>query len=329
MSCAIWFVIFFVICVIVSFIFYRIYYKRGLIVSGDWDSRYMKEIYPLHYAVATGDMQEVEKLTDEGKDINLHENSFHLMTPLHRAVAFNEYLIAGLLIMKGADLDEKDSFGMTPVTLAALLNKLDFIGLFASHGADLNIKDKMNRTPLFYAIRHNNRDMVEIIRKHGGDAEYFEFIPSRLIYNAACGGNLEHVKIIIRKNPYMLNLYDPFDFTPLHWAAAGGLHIHIAPVINNKIFNEIGNISRTYLKPRPYHAAAVIIEDEKKGEFMFDKYYVKADTPGSYERVVEFLIAEGADVNARNIFGWTPLKIARMKGNFRLARIIEENGGME
>ncbi len=52
---------------------------------------------------------------------------------------------------------------------------------------------------------------------------------------------------------------------------------------------------------------------------MFAAFYGKTE-------IVKLLIEKGADVNAREFMGWTPLLFAARKGHTEIARILIENG---
>ena len=70
---------------------------------------------PLHGAVATGDINQVERLIAKGADVNAKDN--HGFTPLHFAAERGDKDIAELLIVKGANIDAKNQYGTTPLHL--------------------------------------------------------------------------------------------------------------------------------------------------------------------------------------------------------------------
>ena len=50
-------------------------------------------------------------------------------------------------------------------------------------------------------------------------------------------------------------------------------------------------------------------------------------TDGSHMEIAELLIAEGADVNAKNSAGLTPLDKATNKNNYEIADLLRKHGG--
>lgn len=168
-------------------------FKKGLFLLKELYTAY-KSLSPLDIAILSQDFDEVNKLIDEGADINDAQNN--LMTPLLWAVSTNNiymcrlllsrganvnlknrnsYItpllmaieknyaeICKLLIESGADLDMDNDSEITPLILAAKLNNIEMCKLLIEAGADFDKKDKSGNTPLFFAIKNNN---VEIFQK--------------------------------------------------------------------------------------------------------------------------------------------------------------------
>lgn len=78
--------------------------------------------------------------------------------------------LAKLLIDEGANVNSKDDFGRTPLHLAAESCQKDIIELLLVKGAEIDEKDEdYGFTPLHYAARFGNKHVVEYLITKGSD----------------------------------------------------------------------------------------------------------------------------------------------------------------
>ena len=71
----------------------------------------------LHEAAGKGDLAEVERLLDEGADVNIKDEGG--ATPLHAAAFGGHRDVIRLLMARGADVNAQDNDGDTPLGFAA------------------------------------------------------------------------------------------------------------------------------------------------------------------------------------------------------------------
>lgn len=71
----------------------------------------------LHYAVLTGQTENVEKLLNHGMRVQ-HQSTADGATPLHRAAQIGNIKIATLLINHGAELNSTNYLGQTPLDVS-------------------------------------------------------------------------------------------------------------------------------------------------------------------------------------------------------------------
>jgi ankyrin repeat protein len=147
---------------------------------------------------------------------------------------------------------------------------------------------------LHYAAPNGHKDLVELLLAHGAEIN---------VHDAAAGGDLDKVKVLLKDNPDLVFSKDNVGMTPLHWAAAQG-HKGVAELLlaNKAAVNAKDNVGRT-----PLHIAA---------------YW-------SYEDVAELLLDNKAEVNAKNAAGETPLHMAVAGGHADLAELLRRHGGHE
>lgn len=147
---------------------------------------------------------------------------------------------------------------------------------------------------LQYAIYCRNTAAVELIKK------YKKLDPD--IFEAACLGDVETVDKELTRNPEMLNYFSPDGFTLLGFASFFG-HLHLVKILLEKGADP--NIqSNNNLNVAPIHSAC----------------------SGSNYEIAELLIHRGANVNARQLQGYTPLHTAAHNGNTELAKLLLKNG---
>ena len=111
----------------------------------------------LHIAAFTGDQFAVERLIQEGDEVNAEGHK--KLTPLRLAVNENHHHIVDQLIAAGA-LNTGDGEGMTPLHSAAARGYVNIVKSLLRQGADVNVVDNKGKTPLHYAAYYPNREDV-------------------------------------------------------------------------------------------------------------------------------------------------------------------------
>lgn len=124
--------------------------------------------YPLHFAVAKGDITAIDRLLSEGNDINMNSP---ISTPLCIAAAAGRPEIIRYLINKGAKPDLQDFMGWRPLHHAIFEKRanLEAIDVLFRNGADINGRDNHLRTPLHRAAQYGHADAVRLLLTLGAD----------------------------------------------------------------------------------------------------------------------------------------------------------------
>ena len=138
------------------------------LVSSYFDTRPSK--YPLHFAVAKGDLVTIDKLLQEGHDINF---GGPLGTPLTVAAAAGRPAVIQHLIDRGSDPNLQDWKGWRPLHCAILPDRANLAAVttLVRNGADVNGKDKHLRTPLHRAAQFGHADAVRLLLSLGAQPD--------------------------------------------------------------------------------------------------------------------------------------------------------------
>lgn len=153
------------------------------------------------------------------------------------------------------------------------------------------------------------------------------------IHEACSSGELQKVKLMLEKNPALLNIEDKNQNTPLHIAAGAGnketVEFLITKGANLHAKNNFGWI--------PLHSASYNGQIEisnlliSKGSKV-DETDVFGWTPlfraiqGGHKSMIEFLVKKDANINARDRNGYTPLYLAVLKGEKEIVEYLLEKG---
>ena len=153
------------------------------------------------------------------------------------------------------------------------------------------------------------------------------------IHEAVKAGDLGKVKALIKENPADVNLKDENGLTILHWAALKGHTLIARYLIGNKAnVNAVDKDNET-----PLHYAAICVKYDIVVLMLDNKADLKIVThrgrtplhKASYrkdaDKIVEKLLEYGADINAKDIWGYTALSIANRNGHSKTVDILLKN----
>jgi ankyrin repeat protein len=115
-------------------------------------------------ACKSGDLAAVQKLLDEGVDVDWKD--IFGMTALMRVVSRQKghVDVAKLLLDRGAQINMQHSFGGgTALMWAILFDEVDCVRLLLERGADMSIQDKRGRTAKALAKNHRHDDIVQLL----------------------------------------------------------------------------------------------------------------------------------------------------------------------
>jgi ankyrin repeat protein len=324
---------------------------RGL--ERDWQRRILTEPRPkdmnrggftaLLYAAREGCLECARELVEGGADIDLPDPE--RVTPLALAINNQHFDLAAYLIEAGADVDKWDLFGRTPLYQAIDMHTLptqgsgsmsaipsldrhtglDVARLLLAKGADPNIR--LKRRPPYRNVPNDR----------GGDRILSQGATPLL--RAARAGDAPAVKLLLEHGA-LVDLPGNFGVTPLMAAAGVEYGLRVTRGRNRTEAGVLETLellldagadihARSLVEPslgeRPYEG---VNSAAREGNYAFNirgrqvpsqsalphRMAIHGAAQRGFTSIVEFLARRGADLEAKDANGRTPLDLA--KGNY-------------
>jgi len=93
-------------------------------------------------------------------------------TPLIKASGSGDSLAVQKLIDEGANINESDGEGYTPLMSAAWSGKVETVKALLQKGANVNAQDNYGLTPLMHAVLERQVEVSKYLIKSGADNKY-------------------------------------------------------------------------------------------------------------------------------------------------------------
>ncbi|XP_025835265.1 tankyrase [Agrilus planipennis] len=235
-------------------------------------------------AAKAGDLEQVQRILGTYPHIvNCRDMDGRHSTPLHFASGYNRVSVVEFLLQCGADVHAKDKGGLVPLHNACSYGHYEVTELLVKHGANVNVADLWKFTPLHEAAAKGKYEIVKLLLKNGAD-------PSKKNRDGATPLDLvregdEDVADLLRGNAALLD------------AAKKGNLARVQRLVTPDNINCRDAQGRN---STPLHLAAGYNNVE----------------------VAEFLLDNGADVNAQDKGGLIPLHNASSYGHLDIAALL-------
>jgi len=285
--------------------------------------------FTIHHAAEAGSIKTIKQHLVDGVDVNVKDPRG--MTPLHFATGWDHKESVELLIDADADVNAKDDEGRTPLDLATRLTswthvrrkRTEIAALLRKHGG----KTAKPSISIHKAAETGN---IEAVKQHlaaGMDVDARDAEDKTPLQHAAFWRHKEIVELLIAKGAD-LNAKDEEGGTALDWAILskrteiadllrkhGGKHGTIRGAVRG------GDIEAV----KEFLADGGGLQDRAPGgrTYLHHAAYYSRDWDRGHKEIVELLIDKGADVNAKDVNGKTPLDEA--KGE--IADLLRKHGG--
>ncbi|WP_243018703.1 MULTISPECIES: ankyrin repeat domain-containing protein [Candidatus Cardinium] len=248
----------------------------------------------LHIATMKG-RTKVAKLLINKEKINLNVQNEDRNTVLHLAARAGHPEVVQELLLKDANIDvnAQDKDGDTALHVAADKGHLGVVEALVEAKADVNSQNNANNTPLHLAVYN---DHVSVVK----------FLVELLDINL-------NVKNNNNKTP--LNLANDKNYTKLAQEL-----VNISMNLSQEIISDLQCKDHYFSQERvEYWLSKRLSIDAKDSAGKTLLFYALNFNQG----LVPFLIKKGADVNAKNNVGWTPLLTTLASGDDYLKIFME------
>ncbi len=149
-------------------------------------------LIPLMMAAYKGDLREMERLIQNGADVNarndVNNTALHFAagaTPVENQIYRGSPETVTYLIEHGADVNAQNNMKITPLMDAVYNNNLESLRILIARGADVNKMSRYNETALSAAMirasgradifGNRYRDMAIELLRHGADPNFKDF----------------------------------------------------------------------------------------------------------------------------------------------------------
>ncbi len=319
-------------------------------------------VVPLHSAASQDQTETVKLLVANGADINVKNSSGY--TPLALVACRAHEKVVKVLLANGADVSTTDNYGRTPLYRAAgWYGNKEIAEMLIANGAKVNVMDNHNQTPLYWAARAVHKDIVKVLVANGAEVnvkdDYFGRTPLHCAVmdsrKLATDSDRSQIAAILLAKGADVNPKDNEGNTPLHFATQQGhtktIEILIANGADVEAKDDNGRTALHIAEKRASKGQYRHLQ-HKEIFFLLLKHSklkptaVKKLQPVKVELrdkntsllnaarkdqkyVVEFLIDNGADVNARNKHGRTALHVAAQHGHKEVADLLRKHGAVD
>jgi ankyrin repeat protein len=288
-------------------------------------------------AIRNGDHARVQKLLREGADVNSVDTEG--TTALMHSVIESDVRMMKLLIDNHANVNAKNALDSTALMYAA--SNLAKTKLLLDAEAGVNAKGKRGATPMNVAVTtFGSTPVLKLLRSKGAEPE------DRLMTLAAAKGDFEAIQ-------YLLSIgVPPGDATSSSISAAitarceacvrllvekgapangarpnGTLSTNIGAssgsVLNDSVKRAMTDLSQFLVE----HGASLASKD-REGFTLLMQAVLSMETPAARDRMVEWLLSEGADPNAKNDRGETAYTLAARVGIPSTLELLVKRGAM-
>jgi ankyrin repeat protein len=251
----------------------------------------------VYQAIRANDLTRLGTLVRTKADANAKDESGD--TLLMRAAAIASVDAVKLLVDAGADVNGRNMFDSTPLVWAA--TDLAKVRYLIDQGADVNAATKTGRTPLFVAaMSDQSAPIVRLLLSKGANAKAPDAFGNTTLVAAAFGNDTETIRLILDAG-VDANAVGATGMTPLIAAAHND---NLAAV--RLLLSKGANVNAVAKGPGLFP-----IDSPKSGPIALSNDTALLAAAGTASpAVIGALVAAGADVNAKDGRGFTPLMLA-------------------
>eukprot|EP00111_Clytia_hemisphaerica_P001648 TCONS_00004672-protein len=291
---------------------------------------------PLHEAAIKGKVEVCIALLQHGADSKIcntdGKTAYDLAEPIAKSVLSGDYRKEELLESARSGVEEKmkslitplnvnchagDGRKSTPLHLAAGYNRTRIVEILLKHGADVLAKDKGGLVPLHNACSYGHYEVTELLIKSGASVNAMDLWQFTPLHEAASKMRIEVCSLLLSygADPSIVNCHSKTAFDvaatkelrdKLHYEYRGHSFLEVVKL------GDLGKVKRS----------AEIVNFVHPLTLDTALHVCARSTSAKRERIAEFLIKKGCNVNQANKDKMTALHVAADHGNTEIMEVL-------
>ena len=293
------------------------------------DSNYCSALY---YAADAGYPEFIELLIEHGADVN--KSCGDGITPLMVAAKQGHFAIVKNLVEHGANIQARDYSKYNSLHHACINGHMDIAEFFIEKGCDVNSLSADNFTPLHGASKLNFDGLVEFLLKKGASINAQTKLRKETPLLMAIGNGNENIARLLVENGADLNAKNSENVTPFHLAIKKSLDNFALYLLekgcqfetrDKHVETPFYSLCKRESTPPNYKLALKLLKLGADPNYRCPLLNL-CENFNSNNKLISTLIKYGANVQAIDTDGITPLHIAVNYGNAKLVKKLIQLG---